>query len=584
MLQPRFRWMYPDRAPVAPALASAVAARGIPGRIAELLQRRGCRDAADLARFVGPAGAGLHDPALLPAAAIAAERLAVARRRGERVMVLGDFDADGLTGLAVLVRALRGVGVSGRAYVPDRISEGHGLSRRAVNEAEASGCALIVTVDCGTSSPAEVDLARAAGIDVIVTDHHHVPAVAANPLALVNPMVVGSPYPDPRLTGAGVAFKVAQLILDGAAFDPLDLSDLASVGTIADVGLLLGENRSIVRLGLERMRTLPRPAMVALLQAAGMPPERVDADAMGYVIAPRLNAAGRVGNVRTAARLLMTDDPAEAAALAGEMESWNVDRRGLTARALAEALEAAEAASSDAAVVVAGPWPVGVIGLVAGRIAESTNRPAVVFSTSVDPWRGSARATSIDLAATFGACAEHFVRFGGHARAAGCDLAPGAFDAFRDRFVSLVAAAPAPGAPTLALDLVIAAEDLDYPLLEGLRLLEPTGAGNPAPVLCVEGIVVSRVRAVNAGHLQLTLAKGREVIDGIAFGRSDLAETLTPASRVDLVGRLSSRSFRGIESLQFEVLDIAPPAGVVIHGEPDRQSCPGSAAVARAES
>jgi single-stranded-DNA-specific exonuclease len=560
MLEPRYRWVYPSGDEANPALVAAAERQGIPPRIVEILRRRGCRDESSMAAFIGSPTAGLHDPGLLPGAGTVVDRIASAKGRRERVMVLGDFDADGLTGLAVLVRALRAFGLQGRAYVPDRVGEGHGLSIRAVETASAAGCGLIVTADCGTSSPAEVELARAAGMDVIVTDHHHVPTDAAAPLALVNPMAAGSRYPSIQLTGAGVAFKVAQLLLSDTAADPLELADLAAIGTVADVAPLLDENRSIVRLGLARMRDAPQPGIAALLQVAGLSGDRLDAEAIGYVLAPRLNAAGRVGDVRTAARLLMTDDAEEARSLAASMEAWNSARRDMTTRVLAEAMATAEGAQGDAAIIVAGAWPVGVIGLVAGRLAESMNRPAVVFSTSVDPWRGSARAGSVDLAEIFAACANHFVRFGGHAQAAGCDMQADQLGAFRERFLGLVAGGPTPQPPTLHIDLVLRPEELDFGLLQALRLLEPTGTGNPAPLICLEDVAVTRARSVNGGHVQLTLARVRDVIDGIAFGRADLADALAPADRVSLVGRLSSRSFGGFESLQVQVLDVAKAA------------------------
>jgi single-stranded-DNA-specific exonuclease len=565
MLEPTHRWIRPSPVDVPADAALAGAQLGLSPRLLRLLVARGCTTGEDVRAFVGPPEQGLHPAELLPDAAALRARLATAREQGERVMVLGDFDADGLSGLAIMVRALCAAGIAAEPYVPDRIGEGHGLSVRAVEAAERLGCCVIVTVDCGTSSREEVALAASRGIDVAVTDHHHVPPEVPSALALVNPRREDAAYPERHLTGAGVAFKVAGLLLDGTAAGRarfLDLADLAAIGTVADLAPLLGENRAIVRLGLDRMRTAPRAGIAALLAASGIAPERADADAIAWAIAPRINAAGRVGEAMVAARLLLTDDPAEAERLAAELEAANRTRRELTAGILDEARQAAGEPDGQAALVVAGAWPAGIIGLVAGKLAEETRRPAVVFSTLVSPWRGSARSgAGMDLARAFAACAPHLVRFGGHAGAAGCDMDAGSFDAFRAGFLALAEALPAPDPrPELRIDMVLPPGALDYALYRELALLAPTGTGNPVPVLAVEDIGVTRVRAASGGHAQLTFAKGREVLDGIAFDQPDLAGAVHAGDRLDVAVRLTSRTFGGFETLQLEVLDAAMPS------------------------
>lgn len=562
MLQPQRRWQFPPPVVVDPALAASEAARGLSRRLLGLLVARGHGSAAALAAFLGPPEAGLHDPGLLPDAARLASRVDRAVGRGERVLVFGDFDADGLTGLAILVEALRARGLDAHPYVPSRVREGHGLSLQAVERATAEGRTLILTADTGTTSHAEVAAAAALGIDVVITDHHHAPAVLPEAVAVVNPQRHDATYPDRELSGAGVAFKVAQLLLAplaGGARRALDLADLATIGSIADVAPVAGENRAIARLGLERIRTAARPGLAALLGRAGLAPERVDLEALAFVVAPRINAAGRVGDAEVAARLLLATDPAEAEALAGELEAANDERRALLAAALETARAAAALEADPPAVAVAGPWPVGIIGLLAGRLAEDGGRPALVVSTLVEPWRGSARsAGGVDLASAMEGCADLLERFGGHAAAAGCSVAEAAWPAFRERFRSLVAAAgPIDPRPPLRVDLALSAVEIDYRLLRELSLLAPTGPGNPDPLLAVLGVEVMRVRAANGGHTQLTLRKGLEVLDGIAFGRPDLAGAVAPGDRLDVVGRLASRSFGGFESLQLEIRDAA---------------------------
>src|SRR3990170_3376911 len=487
---PTHRWRFPETPRLEPGFLADGARRGLSERTLHILAARGHAAPGDLAAFFDPPGATLHDPGLLPDAAAVRARIARALDAAERVLVFGDFDADGLTGLAIMVIALRALGLDTAPYVPDRRAEGHGLSLAAVQRARAEGRTLIVTVDTGTTNVAEIAAAGVAGIDVIVTDHHHVPARLPDAVAVVNPHRPGSLYPDPRLAGTGVAFKVAQLLLadrPGGAAAALALADLATIA-------MVGENRAIARLGLELLRSAPRPGLAALLAAAKVAPESVDLDTIGYAIAPRLNAGGRVGDAETAAHLLL----------------------------------AATVAEAEAAVVIAGDWPVGIIGLVAGRLAEERGRPAVVVSSGVDPWRGSARsAGGFDLAAAFDACADDFERHGGHPQAAGCNLLDGRFDAFRGRFLRLAAeAAPADPRPQLRLDLAVLAGDVAYRLHGDLQALEPTGPGNPRPLVGVAGMTVARARAANGGHAQLTLRKGREVIDGIAFDRGDLAGLL----------------------------------------------------------
>jgi len=452
------------------------------------------------------------------------------------------------------VHALRDIGLDVLPYVPDRGAEGHGLSRAAIGRARDDGRTLIITVDCGTSSAAEIELAGQSGIDVLVTDHHRLTSEVPPAVAVVNPQRPDSRYPDDRLAGSGVAFKLAQLLVgDGA----LQLADLAAIGTVADVATIAGENRAIVRLGLDLLRSRPRPGLAALMERAGVRRETVDPEALAYSIVPRLNAVGRVAHGDDAAQLLLIDDHERAGQLAERLEAANGLRRELMATALAEARALADEQAGGPLTIVAGDWPVGIVGLVAGRLADERGCPAVVFSTTTEPWRGSARsAAGFDLAAAFSGLAELFERFGGHAAAAGCHLPSGNYDEFRRR---LAAAANGlePAAPELLLDLIVPAPDADYGLLRELQALEPAGIGNPIPLVGIYGLGVSRVRPARGGHTQLVLRKGREVLDAICFGRDDLPASVREGDQLDVVARLVSRTFGGFESLQLEIRDLA---------------------------
>jgi len=620
MIVSNFRWRLAQSAPVDPACRALAAERNISPRLLALMAARGVTTADDLARFLAPAEEGLHDPKLLPDADAALRRVAEARGRGERVLVHGDFDADGLTGLSILVLALRSLGLDVAPYVPERLGDGHGLSLRAIERAVREGRTLIVTADCGTSSADEIELARGRGIDVLVTDHHHAATWPDAAVAVVNPVREDSVYPERTLTGAGVAWKVAHLLIgelggaglgaggtrSGAATAasgaPAEgaintgrvlpeavraLADLALIGTVADVAPILGENRSIARLGLEQLRAGARPGLVALLERAGIPRDRLDLDAIGFAIAPRLNAAGRVGEAARAARLLLAANRGEAEELAADIEKANVDRREMTRLALADARQllglgpardtagapadeatpdatarAAAFADLPAALLLRGEWPIGIVGLVAGRLAEDLGRPAVV-ATSLDVQAGTLRAScrsggGMNLAEALIACGDLLLRHGGHRAAAGFDMAAARWPEFAERFLGIAAAeVQPPGPPELMVDLVLSADSVDYALVREIGLLAPTGPGNPLPTIAVTGLTVLRVRSANGGHTQLVLRRSRDVLDAVAFRRPDLVSMLHEGDRIDVVARAASRSFAGFDSIQLEVIDVA---------------------------
>jgi single-stranded-DNA-specific exonuclease len=410
-----------------------------------------------------------------------------------------------------------------------------------------------------------------------------VPPILPPAVAVVNPHRADSIYPDRRLAGSGVAFKLAQLLLreePGDQAPAFELADLATIGTVADLAPIVGENRAIARLGLERLRRGPRPGIAALLARARVEPVDVDLETISFAIAPRLNAAGRMGEALGAARLLLTDDPAEAVALADALETANKSRRDLMRVAVEEAravVGADDVASADrAAIVVRGDWPVGIVGLVASRLAEDLGRPAVVGANLGEVVRASCRSDGVlDLGAALEACGDLFTRFGGHAGAAGFELPVERWEEFTARFELLAAASPRPDPrPVLRLDVALAAIDVDYSLHRELGSLGPCGAGNPDPLVAILGLTVTRVRAATGGHAQLTLRRTLDVLDGIAFDRADLVDSVREGDRVDVVGRLVSRRFGGYESLQVEIRDVAASGfhaeAAAILGQPAR--------------
>ncbi len=556
MLAPRSRWLFPTPVDVPPSLFDAGEALGLGPRVVGLLAARGVIQEDDLRRFLGDPAGGLHDPRRLPDAAAFQTRVLTAQERGERILVFGDFDADGITGLAIMTLALRRLGVQAIPYVPSRLEEGHGLSRAAVEAAGAAGATVIVTVDTGSSSVDEVAAANASGIDVLITDHHRVPVVLPPAFAIVNPHRADADYPDARLAGSGVAFTLARLLIGEAA---LGLADLAAIGTVADLAPVLGENRAIVQLGLELLRTTPRPGLAALLASAGIAAPDIDLETLSFGLAPRLNAAGRVGEASDAANLLLAEDAAEAQRLAAVLEAANLTRRDLMKTAIAEARTSPDAVDDAAATVIHGPWPVGIVGLVASRLADERRRPAIVGADLGSVIRASCRSGgTLHLADTLAACSDLLLRHGGHAGAAGFEIETERWPAFRERFLALAAEAEPPDpVPTLALDLAIRARDVDYGLHRDLQKLAPCGAGNPEPLVAVLGLTVTKVREAGGGHTQLVLKRRLDVLDGIAFGWPELSREIHEGDVIDVVAQLRSRRFGGIESLQLEIRDAA---------------------------
>lgn len=557
MLAPRSRWLFPNPTTVPVDLLATGQELGIGPRALGILAARGVTAEDDLRRFLGDPAASLHDPSRLPDAGTFRDRIARAREAGEPVLVFGDFDADGITGLVILTIALRRLGVDAIPYVPSRLDEGHGLSHAAVSAAVAARARVIVTVDTGSSSLAEVAAANAAGLDVLITDHHRVPAALPQALAIVNPHRADATYPERRLAGSGVAFTLARLLLGEAA---IELADLAAIGTVADLAPVLGENRAIVQLGLELLRLQPRPGLAALLSLARLAPADVDLERLAFSVAPRLNAAGRVGEAFDAARLLLAEDETEAAELAAILETANATRRDLLRTAIAEARTSPDAVDDAPATIVRGPWPVGIIGLVASRLVDERSRPAVVGADLGPIVRASCRSDgSLHLAETLAACDDLLLRHGGHAGAAGFEIARERWPEFRGRFLALAAAsAPPDRVPSLAIDLALRGRDVDYALQRDLLRLAPCGTGNPEPLVAVLGLTVMRAREADGGHTQLVLKRRLDVLDGIAFGWPELAGQVAEGDVIDVVAQLRSRRFGGIESLQLEIRDAAP--------------------------
>ncbi|OUM98583.1 MAG: single-stranded-DNA-specific exonuclease RecJ [Firmicutes bacterium ZCTH02-B6] len=519
---------------------------GISRILARLLVARGFTEPAEVRALLRPDPSALHDPWLLPDMDRAVARLSAALAAGETVAVYGDYDVDGQTSVALLVRELARLGLSAQWYIPARQSEGYGLNVEAVERLAAEGVRLLITVDCGIQSLVEVARANALGMDVIVTDHHEPGPELPDAVAVVNPKRADSRYPFRELAGVGVTYKLLTALGErlGRPVPGEDALELVALGTIADVCPLLDENRPLVRAGLDRMRRRPSVGVAALARAAGIDLGRVNAGHVAFGLAPRLNAAGRISHARAGVQLLLSADESEAAALARQLDEANRARQQVESEILDAAVAQIKRENllADWVLVVAGEgWHPGVIGIVAARLVERFARPAVVIALEGDEGKGSARSIQgFDLFAALSGCADLLVRFGGHAMAAGLTVTRSAVPALRERLNRLAAQVlgPADLLPKVHVDLEVGLEQVDEQLVRELEALAPFGPGNPTPVLAARGVRVLGARTVGAAadHLKLTLRchdSGR-VLEAIAFGAGALLHAAAPGSELDV--------------------------------------------------
>jgi single-stranded-DNA-specific exonuclease len=563
------RWLV-AASPDAAAAARLARELNVPARFAALLLQRGHEAPEAARRFLRPRREDLHDPALLPDLPRAAARLADAVRAGETIFVHGDYDVDGQCATALLSRVLRHAGGRVVPFVPHRVRDGYDLSDAGVRAAAAAGASLLVLLDCGTTALEPVRAARAAGMDVIVVDHHLPGAQLPDALALVNPRRPDSVYPYPDLCGAGLAWKLALAVAEALGVPeglPWRLLDLAALATVADLVPLTGENRVIVRLGLKVMPETRWPGLAALITEAGLRGKPIRTGHLGYSLGPRLNAAGRVGEAMDGLRLLLTDDPAEAASLAGRLERLNTERQSLDQRTLEEALALLEGGydpARDAGVVLARDgWHPGVIGIVASRVQERVARPVFLIALDGATGKGSGRSVAgCDLHAVLARCAPLLEKWGGHRMAAGLTIARDRVDAFRAAFTAACAEQVAVETlvPTQRVDAVVPIGDLTDELERLVRALEPTGIGNPNPVFGLEGLSLrGGLRPIGERHVRLALTDGRTALETVAFGAREEVERVVGAARGPLRAavRLERDTWNGHDRLEGRLVTLA---------------------------
>ncbi|MGD9589611.1 MAG: single-stranded-DNA-specific exonuclease RecJ [Pyrinomonadaceae bacterium] len=540
---------------------------GVSPLLAALLILRGHTDTEAAKRFLEPGLGDLNDPKLLLGMDDAVERLCAAIARGEQILIWGDYDVDGTTGTVLLRKALHRLGAVTDFHIPNRFTEGYGLNIPALEEAANKGTRLVVTVDCGIRSFEALEWARSRGLDVIVTDHHlSDPERGAPPAtAVVNPNQAGCDYPDKQLAGVGVAFKLAQALL-GDALDPVLLGEfleIAAIGTVADIMKLTGENRSIVTLGLRHLNQTRNYGLRALMEVADCTSEMTSLH-IGFRIAPRINAAGRMDAASQVVELLEADTPADARRLAGILDGRNRERRRVQELITEQAMSAATDFPDDRIIVVGGDgWHRGVIGLAASRIAERLARPAVVLSIENGVAHGSARSFGgFDIVEAFDRCSDVFIQYGGHAAAAGLQIETGMIDELRSRLNEFAGERiDGEGLPNeLLIEAVVSTKTLGLEILKDLDRLEPYGAANPKPVFLTRDLVLRRDPFVMKDrHLKFDLAdpvgKRFEAVwwDGVARSKG---RTLEEGSRIEIAYTAEANHWQGNTRLQLVTEDI----------------------------
>jgi single-stranded-DNA-specific exonuclease len=557
--------------------------------LARILINRGVKTAEAARDFLDAGISGLSDPYELPGMSTAVQRIVSAVVRGDRVLVHGDYDADGLTAAAIMVSALREMGLDVHYFIPDRMVHGYGFNPGSVGTAAKLGVGLIITVDCGIVSFEAAACARREGIDLIITDHHEplrkrgaAPAVRSedpmageagevvlpDAIAVVNPKLIARESKLLNLSGAGIAFKVAQALgmHEGIRFPDeslFSLLDLAAIGTIADVVPLTGENRVIIREGMKHIHSGRRPAMRALREVCGLGGRTLRAGLLSYTMVPRINAAGRLGDSGDVINLLLSQSKDEAVELSTWLDGLNSQRQRIEEGVYQEAISMLDPSLTGSVIILAGEgWHQGVVGVVASRIAEQFYKPTVILSVDNGIAKGSARSIpAFDICRAFSDCSDLLLSFGGHKQAAGVRIEASNLGPFGERMRALFDSSKEMAtAPEIKVDADVRLSEIKFDLVRELSLLEPVGEGNPEPLLGARMLEVLSPRVVGNNHVKMKLCQKSRQIEAIAFAMGNLLGRMDSASAVDVVFTPAINEWRGARHLQLIIKAFRPSA------------------------
>lgn len=536
---------------------------------ARILAGRGIRTAAEARAYIRPSLESLHDPFLMRDMGAAVDRLCRAIDTHERIMVYGDYDVDGTTAVALMYSFLRSLTDNILYYIPDRYTEGYGISTKGIDTAKEKGCTLVVALDCGIKAVDKMEYANQLGIDFIICDHHTPGDIIPDAVAVLNMKRADCLYPYKELSGCGVGFKLAQAYAQRRGMEMQEvyrLLPLLAMSIASDVVPLTGENRILAFYGLRALNAHPSVGLQAIMEVAGIAGKTITMSDLVYKIGPRINAAGRIKSGAEAVRLLITDDAEAALRFAQDIDSYNQDRRDFDSKTTDEALAQLEAdplnATRHTTVVYSPDWHKGVVGIAASRLTESYYRPTIVLTAGEDDIiSGSARSVSdFDIYTAIDSCRDLLTNFGGHKFAAGLSMHKSDLPEFKRRFEEYVAAhiTPEQQRPTLEVEAEVELSDMNWKMYKILQCLEPFGPGNERPLFLCRDLINNRnTRAVSDGkHLHLDLTDRIVAMDGIAFGQGDKATHLQNGNSIDICFYLEENSYRGRTTLQMNAQDI----------------------------
>ncbi|MDE2825671.1 MAG: single-stranded-DNA-specific exonuclease RecJ [Gemmatimonadota bacterium] len=561
------RWVLLDEHPQVPQMMELI---NVPRVIAQILLNRGVSTFDDARYFLKPTLEDLHSPFLMADMDLAVERIHDAIQGGEHIMVFGDYDVDGTTATTLLYLTIKLLTERISSYIPNRMTDGYGLSIEGLEEAKSRGVTLILAVDCGITANAEVELAREMGIDVVIIDHHVPGDTLPNSVAILNPKRDDCEYPFKELCGVGLAYKVAQALAEHVGLPENTVythMDLVALGTTADIVPLRDENRVLTKYGLDMMQQTHKSGLQALLDVAGLREKELSTGHMLFLLAPRINAAGRMGDATRVVDLLITEDQQKAAQLAEELNVENKRRRKEDTLTFEAARDIAEKdpvlRESKGLVLASDTWHPGIIGIVASRMVEAFNRPVVMISTAGEKGRGSARTVGdFHLYNAIKECSDLLIQFGGHHHAAGLSIEKDRIDEFRQRFNEVVAAraTPADFIPRLEIDSEIELDEVTPRMVKLMKMIGPFGPANHHPVLVSRNLsVVGKLRTIGMEkkHLRFRVRQKGRTMDAIGFGMAHFADRLNDSrDRLDLAYTLEENTFRGETSLQMRIKDI----------------------------
>jgi len=535
---------------------------GLSRLLSTILVNKGLENKEEIDVFLNPTRKDFHDPYLMPDMEIAVKRIIQAIENQEKVIIYGDYDVDGITSITVLKKFLSDRGLEVDSYIPNRLDEGYGLNKAAIDKIVSEGYQLMITVDCGISGIDEIDYANSLGLETIVTDHHEPAEVLPKALAVVDAKRKDNKYPNNQLAGVGVVFKLTQAISQVYNLEEkeyLKYLDIVCVGTISDIVPLVDENRVIAKLGLKLVEVTKNIGLKALLTSIGY--KKIDSSAISFGVAPRINACGRMGHEQEALKLFLTDNIVEATNITKKLNEYNKERQDIEKRIFEEVLVKIENGEKDKPCIVLADenWHHGVIGIVSSKVTEMYYKPSILICFEDGEGKGSGRSIpGFDLHDALSKCDEHIDRFGGHSMAIGISVSKDEFNNFKNDFEEYVSNTNISElVPVIKVDEEVTSKDIGINIVKELSMLEPFGEANKMPIFMYKNLRINSIRALSDGkHLKLTLKDEGTVIDAIGFNMGYLVDEFLLGDKVDVLGNLEINSFNGRESVQINLKDL----------------------------